>query len=225
MIKKLKFLSFIFSLFTTSILFVSCAGYHVSYKDNPLLSYDIRSIAVPMFVNRSVFPHAGALITQEIVAVLGQYQDLKVVTGENFQTDAILLGVVDSKEKLKDAMKAKSTEFTNSKESLGSRPDFYYPSEIGYDLTLNIILIKRPSKDELELFKTDLGAFLNMHPKVIINETMPLSGSFQKIANDTGTNLGGEVNYVKNEGIFEKSLQDVARTAASNFKDLILNAF
>lgn len=225
MIKIQKNLPFIFSLFLSTFLFVSCAGYHVSYKDNPLLSYDIRSVAVPVFVNRSVFPHAGALITQEVVAVLNQYHDLKIVAGESFETDAILLGVVDSKEKIREAMKAKSTEFSDNKSSLGKRPDFYYPNGISYDLALNLILVKRPSKEELELFKTDLGAYLNLHPKVIINETIPLSGSYQIVSNDRGTGLGGDVNYVKNEGIFEKSLQDVARNAAITFRDLILNAF
>lgn len=225
MIKIQKNLPFIFSLFVSTFLFVSCAGYHVSYKDNPLLSYDIRSVAVPMFVNRSVFPHVGALMTQEIVTVLNQYHDLEVIPGESFKTDAVLLGVVDSKEKIREAMRAKSTEFTDGKTSLGGRPDFYYPSEVSYDLTLNLILVKRPSKEELELFKTDLAAYLNLHPKVIINETIALSGSFQRVANDRGTGLGGDVNYVKNEGIFEKSLQDVARNAAINFRDLILNAF
>ena len=216
---------FIFSLLLPTFLFVSCAGYHVSYNDNPLLSYDIRSVAVPMFVNRSVFPNAAPLITQEIVGVLNQYHDLKVVAGESFETDAILLGIVDSREKMSEAMKATATEFSDGKASIGNRPDFYYPSEISYELSLNVIIIKRPTKEELELFKTDLGAYLNLHPKVIINENLSLAGSFQKVANDKGYKLGGDVNYVKNEGIFEKSLQDVARNAAINFRDLILNAF
>ncbi len=225
MIKKPKITTFIFSFFVINFLFVSCAGYHVSYKDNPLLNYDIQKIAVPMFVNRSVFPNAGALVTQEIVSVLNQYQDLKVIAGESDKADAVLIGIVDSKEKINEAMKAKSTEFSHNKTSLGSRPGFYYPNEISFDFTVNLILIKRPSAEEIELFKSNLAPHLKLHPKVIINETLLMTGSFQRVTNDRLAGLGGDVNYVKNEGIFEKSLQDSARSAASSFKDLILNAF
>lgn len=223
MTKNQKIIPIFFSLCTSLFLFVSCSGYHVSYKDNPLLSYDIRSVAVPMFINRSVFTHINAPMTQEIVAVLNQYHDLKVVAGESYETDAILLGIIDSKEKINEAMKAKSTQFTEGKSALGDRPGFYYPSELSYGVSLSLILIKRPSKEEIELFKSDLSAYLKLHPKVIINETLELSSSYLRVAN--GSTVGGDVNYVKNEGVFEKSMQELSRSAAISFRDLFLNAF
>jgi hypothetical protein len=208
-----------------SLLISACAGYHVSYRDNPLLSYDIRSIAVPMFVNRSVIPHVAAPMTQEIVNVLNQYEGLKVVAGESYETDSILLGIVDSAEKINETITAKSTEFAENKTALGNRQPFYYPSELSYNLQLQIILIKRPSPAELELFKSDIAQYLKLHPKAIINEVIPLSGSYQRVANDNVSGSGGDVNYVKNVGIFEKSVQDLSRSAAITFRDLILNAF
>lgn len=212
-------------LILCSLLISACAGYHVSYRDNPLLSYDIRSVAVPMFVNRSVIPHVAAPMTQEIVNVLNQYDGLKVVAGESESTDSILLGIVDSEEKLNEAITAKSTEFSEGKTALGNRQPFYYPSELNYNLKLQLILIKRPSQAELELFKSDIGQYLKLHPKAIINEVIPLTGSYQRVANDNVAGSGGDVNYVKNVGIFEKSVQDLSRTAAITFRDLILNAF
>lgn len=212
-------------LMLCSLLISACAGYHVSYRDNPLLSYDIRSVAVPMFVNRSVIPHVAAPMTQEIVSVLNQYDGLKVVAGESETTDSILLGIIDSNEKINETITAKSTEFSEGKTSLGNRQPFYYPSELSYSLRLQLILIKRPSQAELELFKSDLGQYLKLHPKAIINEVIPLSGSYQRVANDNTTGSGGDVNYVKNVGIFEKSVQDLSRSAAITFRDLILNAF
>ncbi len=205
------------------LMLSSCAGYHVSFKDNPLLSYDIRSISVPMFVNRSVFPNAAAPMTQEIILLLNQYQDLKVVPGESLETDAILLGIIDSKQKLHDAVTVKTKVYTDGKKSLGQRPDFYYPSELNYDLSVRYILIKRPSREELTLFQSDIGKFLTLHPKAIINEVISLRGSYQRIANSATD--GGDVNGVKNIAIFEKSFAEMSRTAALNFRDLILNAF
>ncbi len=215
---------FIFYAFIL-LLFVSCQGYRVNDQDNPLISYDIQSISVPMFINRSVIPNANGPMTQEIINVLNQYQDLKVGQSLSENYDSVLIGIIDSKEKINEAFLNKDFAITNSLEGIGNRPDFYYPSTVLYDLTLQIIIIKKPTAEELAVLKSDLSKYIQFHPKIVVRETLLLSSSFQKVANDTVANGGGDVNYVKNNGNFEKSLIDLSRQAAISFRDMVLNVF
>ncbi len=212
------------NLFTV-ILFYSCAGYHVNYNDNPLLSYDIKTLSVPMFINRSVFAHVASPMTQEVVKVLNQYHDLKVIPGEDLKADGVLVGIIESDEKISEVLKTKSQGFSEGKESTGRRLDFYYPNEQTYKLRLRIVLIKNPSENELKLLNSNFSDFMKLNSKVIIDEKIDLSNSFSRVANDATATGGGDVNFVKNEGIFERSIQDVSRNAATSFRDLILNAF
>jgi hypothetical protein len=65
-----------------------------------------------------------------------------------------------------------------------------------------------------------------IHPKVVLADTIPLSGSFSRVAAEThSSSAPGELNFVKNKGIFEKSLQDTCYQAAQTFKQVVLNAF
>jgi hypothetical protein len=59
-----------------------------------------------------------------------------------------------------------------------------------------------------------------------LEDDIAISGNFSRVVSDTlGANSGGEVNFVKNKGIFEKSLQDSCVQTAKNFKQVVLNAF
>jgi hypothetical protein len=221
----MKFLKFIGLNILSLVLFYSCAGYHVNYNDNPLLSYDIKTLSVPMFINRSVFPHIASPMTQEVVKVLNQYHDLKVIPGEDLGADGVLVGIIESDEKISEVLKTKSQGFSEGKNSTGNRLDFYYPNEQSYQLKLRIVLIKNPSENELKLLNSNFTEFMKLHSKVIIDEKISLSNNFSRVANDSTATGGGDVNFVKNEGIFERSIQEVSRNAATSFRDLILNAF
>jgi hypothetical protein len=210
------------------LFFSGCAGYHFSTNNNPLISYDIKSIAVPMFINRSVFSQAGANMTKEVISVLNDYPGLRVYSGNNDDADAVLIGIVESAEHTKDALVTTQTLFTDEtlKNSVGARPGFYYPIQSKFDFKVRFILIKRPSKDELELFSGDLGKMIKVHPKIVLQDKIDVTGSFSRAAaSSSDAGRPSDVNFTKNLGIFEKSLQDACYQAAQNFKQVVLNAF
>jgi hypothetical protein len=211
------------------LVFISgCAGYHFNTNNNPLIGYNIRSISVPMFINRSVVPNLSGPMTREIVMALKDFSGLKVTNGITGESDAVLIGIVDSAQHLEEVVQNSSTAITegNILNSIGNRQKFYYPSASSYQLRLRIILIKRPSAEEIEFLSKNTLGLTKLHPKVVLEDEIPLSGSFTRVVADNLTpNSGGEVNFVKNKGLFEKSLQDACVQTAKNFKQVVLNAF
>jgi hypothetical protein len=228
--KRRVFPLYLIICFLTLGICFSCAGYHVNTNNNPLLGYDIRSVAIPMFVNRTNFPDVQALMTKEIVLALNDFSGLKVYGGDNDKADAVLIGVLESKDLHNETFQTTGSSFTKDdagiKSAIGDRSDFYYPVATSYNFTVRFILIKRPTASEIELLTSELGNSKKLNPKVVLTETLPVSNSFSRVAKDnlTGTS-GGEVNFVKNKGIFYKSLQDSCQQTAITFKQVVLNAF
>ena len=217
-----------FSILLFTLTLASCAGYHFNTTNNPLIGYDIRSVAVPMFVNRSVIPELAAPLTREITYALNDYSGIRVYSGDSDKADAVLIGVIESRDHYNDVVKTTQTLFTDNtlKSSIGDRSPFYYPVQSSYEFSLRIILIKRPSKEELELLTTDIGQYMKVNPKVVLMDTINVTGSFSRVVGETTTpNAVGKTNFVKNRGIFEKSIQETAMNAAKTFKQVVLNAF
>jgi hypothetical protein len=213
--------------FLAAVLLTGCAGYHFNTNNNPLIGYDIKTISVPMFINRSVIPQLAAPMTREITLALNDYSGLKVMSDAN-ESDAVLIGIIESQNYYNEAVKTTLTLATTDeiKKSIGNRPDFYYPIQTGYDFQMRLILIKRPSKEDIDLLTGELGPLIKVHPKVVLQDTINLSGKFDRVASPANSaNSAGEVNFVKNKGIFEKSLQDTCYQAAQTFKQVVLNAF
>lgn len=223
---KVRFF-FILILALVSIL-TGCSGYHFNTNNNPLIGYDIKTIAVPMFVNRSVLPQLAAPMTKEITLALQEYSGLKVFSGNNEEADAVLIGIIESNTHYNEVVKTTQTLFTEGDilDSIGNRNPFYYPVQSSYNFSLRLIIIKRPSKQELDVLTSDIGRQIKLHPKVVLQDVIDLSGSFSRVASaiDSSTSAG-EVNFVKNKGIFEKSLQATCYQAAQSFKQVVLNAF
>lgn len=217
-----------FSIILFMSILTSCAGYHFNTNNNPLVGYDIRSIAVPMFINRSIIPELAAPMTKEIILALNDYSGIRVYSGDNDQADAVLIGVIETKDHYNDVVKTTQSLFSNDKikSSIGNRSPFYYPAQTSYEFLLKIILIKRPSKEELDLLTTSLAHFMKANPKVVLMDTINISGSFSRIVGESTTpNAPGKTNFVKNKGVFEKSLQESSMNAAKTFKQVVLNAF
>ena len=220
------FYKIIFTIF--ALLLNGCAGYHFNNSNNPLIGYDIKTIAVPMFVNRSVLPQLAGPLTKEITLALNEYSGLKVVGGDSETADAVLIGVIESLDHYNESVKNTQNLFTEGdvQTSIGSRTPFYYPVQTTYAFTFRFILIKRPTKSELDLLTSDLGKNVKIHPKIVLADSIPLTGTFSRVVGATSTTGSpGEVNFVKNKGIFEKSLKDTCYQAAQNFKQVVLNAF
>lgn len=227
---KVRFFNSIICLLAaslTTMVLSGCAGYHFNTSNNPLIGYDIKTISVPMFINRSVLPQLASPMTREITLALNDYSGLKVVS-DGGDADAVLIGIIESKDHFNDVVRTSQTLFTDKdvSKSIGSRTSFYYPIQSVYDFHLRLILIKRPSKEEMELLTSELGPLVKAHPKVVLQDTINLTGSFDRVASPNITaNDAGEVNFVKNKGILEKSLQDTCYQAAQTFKQVVLNAF
>ena len=210
------------------VLLSSCSGYHFNTNNNPLIGYDIRTVAVPMFINRSVLPQLAAPMTKEIILALNDYSGLKVVSGDSENADAVLIGIIESKDHYNEVVSTTQTLFTDGDvaKSIGDRSSFYYPIQTTYNFSLRFILIKRPSKEELALFTLELGPGVLVHPKIVLEDNINLSGSFSRVVSPTNSATApGEVNFVKNKGIFDKSLQDTCYQAGQTFKQVVLNAF
>jgi len=217
--------------YTLCILFLqSCAGYHFNNINNPLIGYDIKSVAVPMFINRSALPHISGLMTKEIVLALKDFPGIKVINGESSTSDAVLIGIIDSADRYSDVLQTTATTITSAdpkiEESIGNRQHFYYPSTSAYSLKLKVILIKRPSAEEIDFLTRNSLDVSKLHPKVVLTEDLAIQGSFTRVVGDSINSTSvGELNFVKNKGILEKSLQDSCMQTAKNFKQVVLNAF
>ncbi len=221
---KVKF----FLTVTILSILTSCAGYHFNTNNNPLISYDIKSLSVPMFINRTVLPDIAAPITKEILFVLNDYPGLKVISGHDVSADAFLIGVIESNDHINEVVQSSQYLFTNTtlKESIGQRTDFYYPIQTSYNLVLNVYLIKNPTSEDLQLLTGELKGLAKYNSKIILKDSIALSGSFSRYVGQTNAlNSAGKNNYVKNKGFFEKSIRETAVNAAKSFRQVVLNAF
>ena len=221
---KVKF----FLIVAVSIILTSCAGYHFNTNSNPLISYDIKTLSVPMFINRTVLPDLAAPLTKEIIFVLNDYPGLKVVSGHDQSADAFLVGVIESGDHINDVVQSSQYLFTNTtlKESIGNRTDFYYPIQTSYNLVLRIYLIKNPTSEDLQLLTGELRNLAKFNSKVILSDTIALTGTFSRFVGQTNAlNSAGKNNFVKNKGFFEKSIRETAVNAAKSFRQVVLNAF
>lgn len=206
----------------------SCAGYHFNTNNNPLIGYDIRSVSVPMFVNRTVIADLAAPVTKEIILALNDYSGLKVFNGNNEQADAVLIGILESEDYYKEAVRTTQKLFTEDtvQDSIGNRQSFYYPVQTTYAFQLKIYLIKMATLEDINFLTSELGQYAKYNPSVVLVDTIDLSNNFYRVVGETvDSSSPGKTNFVKNKGIMEKSIQDTAINAAKAFKQVVLNAF
>ncbi len=211
-----------------TVFLSACSGYQFVENDNPLAIHGIRSISVPMFVNKTPIANVGSLVTKEISFLLSSYPGLKVRSGEDLTSDAILVGIVESNQQLAELIQTTDRQFTTSelKTSLGTRKEFFVPTGSVLDLNVRFILIKNPKKQDIELAKSELSTLMINHPKILMNQTLGFQASFARVVAGTETiDSAGLVNMTKNKAIMERALQDGSRSLAQQFKDVVLNAF
>ena len=226
----MKFQVFTFLVLSTLIL-SSCSGYRLRKKNNPFIWYDIRTVSIPMFTNQTTLPFVSSPMTKEIFLLLSEYKGLRVYPGINKSTDAVLLGIVGSTNKLDQTIKTISTTTVKAldggESAIGARQDFFIPKESTLNWKLTLILVKKPLKGELEVLSSSLGKHVSVHPKVIFYESFDLTSTFERTRfNDSDNGLRGhEVNFTQNRGKVNRAVDDVAKVAATKFKELILRAF
>lgn len=214
--------------FLLLMILTACSGYRFVENDNPLAIHGIRSVSVPMFVNKSALPNIGATVSKEIVLLLSSYPGLKVTVGENLNSDAILVGIINSSQHLSELLITTDRKFTSGdlKTSIGGRQEFYVPIGTSVTMQVRFVLIKNPNAQDLEMAKGDLSKFMPIHPNVLMDQTMNMTTSFTRVVGNTvDADSPGLVNLTKNKAILDRALEDGSKSLANQFKDVVLNAF
>ena len=208
------------------LLFLTgCGGYRYTQQENPLAQYGIESLCVPMFYNYSNQPEVSGNFTRETYRLLSGYRGLKLKSGYHENSDAVLIGIIKSPEKVYETLSP--SNYRNAKERAGEavggkRLDFSIPVITDIVMGLQIIVIKKPTEEELSLLKSGLGDKVQLTSRIIFNETIPLRTQFTREIFD-----GEPVNVTatQNEGVKRKMMRSLSEQAAISVRDLILNAF
>ena len=208
------------------LLFIfSCSGYRYGHPNNPLSQYGINTLAVPMFYNYSNLAAVGPEFTQETYRQLMSFSGLKLISGYSEKADAVLIGIVRSPEKMNETLRAGSIRVAKNQtpDAIGDkRQNFYIPGSTTIQLYLQIVLIKKPTEEEIGLFHTELAPQIPLSSRVLLNEFLPVSESFVRELMD---NEGVQVLATQNSGVQRKKIKMMAVSAAETIRDLILYAF
>ena len=114
-------------LLAPALLLVSCTGYHLG-ETKPRSLARVKTIAIPMFSNSTLFPRAEAVATSAVAEAIVQDGTYQIVTSD--KADAILQGNV------------KSIKYKNLR---GNRFDIFRPEDLGNTVSIDWQL--RDAKD------------------------------------------------------------------------------
>lgn len=208
------------------ILFVitGCSGYRFSQQENPLSQYGIQSLSVPMFYNYSNLSEVHTDFTRETYRLLTGFSGLKLVNGYNKNSDAVLIGILKSPEKIAETIRASNLRVAQekAKTAVAGRENFYIPGTSDVSVYLHVIVIKKPTEEEIALLKSGIGDQVKSTSKIIFNELIPLRIQYTREVLDGD---GTQVIATQNLGVQRKSLKSLAENAAINVRDMILYAF
>lgn len=214
-----------FYAFVLCFLLTSCAGYRFSQQDNPLSQYGIQSISIPSFYNYSTLPHVSAEFSREVFAMMMGFPSLKVTSGFDNSSDAVMIGIVKSSESLRETLRPQTLRVAqgSAPNAIGpNRKEFYIPGGTNVQLYLQLVVIKRPTEEELAIIHSSLGESVQGNDKVIFNEFIPVTGGFaREIFDNESVNVVG----TQNKGAVQKSVKLMAEQAAQSVKEMILYAF
>lgn len=159
------------------------------------------------------------------------YRELNIYSGDE-PTDAVLVGIIDSADKRKRTITPESPKEVQNiygEEIIGDRrEEFLLPTSNVMRLALRIVIIKHPSKEELEFLKNSMAKDAKSS-KIIFNETISLVDKYnlREVRSDdvAETRRNIQVLGTQNKGVQRESLKSIAKKAASTFEDMILYAF
>lgn len=217
----------IYQLFLILILLTSCAGYKLKSKSNPFASLNIKTIAVPVFINKTSLDKISHQYATSVIEVLSEYSDLSVTAGNIVNEDAVVIGIIKSNKagERGSFIKTHSLMTEEQKEAIGNRNAFDVPTAGEFNIIVDVVILKRPSKEEIAFFTSELGRKVSTFPNMIFSQSINVTKTFT-IENPVGDqNSGAPVRGVQNKGKLRKSLSDSAKDFKSNFKEMISNAY
>jgi len=179
-----------------------------------------------MFYNYSNLPEVSADFTRETYKLLSGFSGLKLKNGYHNSTDAVLIGIVHTQEKTARMTMLPGSLRAAQQVAPGSvgatRQQFYVPGSIVIGAELQIIVIKKPSEEDLALLRSGIGSLVKSNSKVVFNERIPLQGSYtREFLDKAGTQVVG----TQNAGVQRKTIKVMAEQAAISVRDMILYAF
>ena len=207
------------------VILSACSGYRFSQQENPLSQYGIKTLSVPMFYNYSNIPEIQSDFTRETYRLLSGFSGLKLKSGYHSDSDAVLIGILKTPEKVAETVRASNLRLAQDKarNAIGkTRQKFYIPGTSDIRLFVQIIVIKKPTEQELALLKSGIGDQIQSNSKIIFNDLVPLSTQYTREVLD---NEGVQVVGTQNFGVQRKILKNLAEQAAINVRDMILYAF
>jgi hypothetical protein len=212
-------------MFLLFLLLFSCSGYRFSQLENPLSQYGIRSLSVPMFYNYSNLSEIHSDFTRETYRLLTEFSGLVLNSGYKTSSDAVLIGIIRSPEKIADTIKPMNIRLAQGRASqaIGSqRQNFNIPGSSDVSLYLQVIVIKKPTPEELVLLKSEMSDKIVPNSRIIFNELLPLRISYTREVLDQE---GVQVVATQNQGIQRKTFKNLSEKAAISIRDMILYAF
>lgn len=178
-----------------------------------------------MFYNYSNLGEVQADFTRETYRLLTGFSGLKLNNGYNINSDAILIGIIKTPEKIAETVRPSNLRLAQDKSpnAIGTqREKFYIPGTSDVQLYLHVIVIKKPTEEELALLKSGIGDQIKSTSKIIFNEYIPLRIQYtREVLDDAGVQVLG----TQNAGVQRKTLKNLAEQAAVSVRDMILYAF
>jgi hypothetical protein len=208
------------------ILIISgCSGYRYSQQENPLAQYGINSLSLPMFYNYSNRPELSQHFTRETYRLLSSFPGLKLRGGYNPASDAVMIGIIKTPEKIAETLRASTPRLARERSgnAIGDkRLEFNVPGTTDLNLLLHVIVIKKPTEQELALVRSGIGDKVGLSSKIIFNEILPLRGQFTREVFD---NESVSIIGTQNAGVERKVVLSLSEQAAASIRDMILYAY
>ena len=110
--------------------------------------YRVESVSVPTFANETPVPDVGTYVGQEVVNMLSEFPDLKIVGGEDRSTDAVLIGrIVSSPSKYNTVTNSQYLSSDSvAPKNTGGRNPFLVPSANSTLMTAQFTLMSHEGK-------------------------------------------------------------------------------
>jgi hypothetical protein len=204
---------------------IGCSGYRYTQQDNPLSQYGIVTLSVPMFYNYANQSELSSNFTRETYRLLSSYHGLRLKSGYHPESDAVLIAIIKSPEQVFETLVPGNFRVAQDRagQAIGDkREEFYIPGTTDIRLMLQVIVIKKPTEEEITLLKSGLGDKVKLTSRVILNETVPLRIQYTREIFDEEA---VSITATQNSGIQRKVIRSLSEQAAISIRDMILYAF
>jgi hypothetical protein len=182
-----------------------------------------------MFFNYSNQPEVSNDFTRDVYKTLSSFKGLKIKSGYNPNADAVLIGIIKSPDKINLTQSPNNLRAAQqvAGNAIGTkRANFYIPGVTEISMYLQVIVIKKPTEEELILLKSGIGDKVRLSSRIIFNETLALKTQYTREVFDNSSGSDAvSITGTQNAGIQRKTLRSLSEQAAISVRDLILYAF